>query len=149
MKAKTPVQVEYKTLVVIWAALLMSQVVFVVMIAVVRPHLLVPDLSQPLLGDQPLITLVFAIGGIAAMVLGFIFRNQHMARAVVDQDAGCVQTGLVLGCAFSEACSLLGVILALAFEYQYFWIWIALGLIGILLHFPRRGTFEAATYKSK
>ena len=127
--SKTPVTVEYKTLVFIWSALLASQLFFV--------------------GSQPLVTLVFAIGGIAALMLGFVFRNQHMARAAVDHDASCVQTGLVLGCAFSEACSLLGVILALAFNYQYFWVWIGLGIIGILFHFPRRGNLHAAMYKSK
>jgi hypothetical protein len=147
--SKTPVTVEYKTLVFIWAALLVSQLVFLVLILIVKPALFVPDLSRPLMGSQPLVTLVFAVGGIAALVLGFMFRNQHMARAAVDHDASCVQTGLVLGCAFSEACSLLGVILALAFNYQFFWVWIGLGIIGILFHFPRRGNLEAATHKSK
>ena len=145
--SKTPVTVEYKTLVFIWSALLASQLFFVVLILIVKPALFVPDLSRPLMGSQPLVTLVFAIGGIAALMLGFVFRNQHMARAAVDHDASCVQTGLVL--AFSEACSLLGVILALAFNYQYFWVWIGLGIIGILFHFPRRGNLHAAMYKSK
>jgi F0F1-type ATP synthase membrane subunit c/vacuolar-type H+-ATPase subunit K len=143
-KSKTPVQVEYKTLVIIWSALLASQVVFVLLISIVKPELFTFGFHRPFFGDQPLITLVFAVGGIAALGLGFVFRNQHMARAAVDHDASCVQTGLVLGCAFSEACSLLGVILALAFNHPYFWIWMALGILGILLHFPRRGNLEAA-----
>lgn len=146
-KSKTPIKVEYKTLVVIWAALLMSQIIFVFVIFIVKPELFTFDFSRSFLGDQPLITLVFAVGGIAALALGFVFRNQHMARATADRDASCVQTGLVLGCAFSEACSLLGVILALAFNHPYFWIWMALGIIGILLHFPRRGNLEAVTLR--
>lgn len=144
---KTPIKVEYRTLVVIWAALLMSQIIFVFLIFIVKPELFASGFSQPFFGDQPLVTLVFAVGGIAALILGFVFRNQHMARAMVDQDASCVQTGLVLGCAFSEACSLLGVILALAFNHPYFWVWMALGILGILLHFPRRGNLEAVSAK--
>jgi hypothetical protein len=147
-KPKQPIQVEYKTLVVLWSAMLMSQIIFLIIILFAKPELFRFDFSQPILGDQPLVTLVFAVGGLAAMILGFVFRNQHMARAAVDRDASCVQTGLVLGCAFSEACSLLGVVLAFAFEYPYFWIWMALGIIGILFHFPRRGNLQAAQSKT-
>ena len=144
-----PVEVEYKTLLIIWAVLLISQVVFLLLVLLLKPELFWPDLSKPVLGDQPLVTLVFAVGAAAALILGFVFRNQHMARAMHDQDASCVQTGLVLGCAFSEASSILGVILAFAFDYQYFWIWIFLGLIGILFHFPRRSNLDAARFKRR
>ena len=144
---KKPIEVRYETLVIIWLSLLISQALFLAVIGFVKPELMAFDLTQPIFGDQALIVLVFAFGGIAAFVLGLIFRNQHIARAIADRDAGCVQTGLVLGCAFSEASSLLGVILALVFEYPYFWAWIGLGLIGVLIHFPRRGNLEAAQFR--
>lgn len=57
------------------------------------------------------------------------------------------QTGLVLACALSEVCSLLGVVLAFVFDYQYFFLWIGLGVIGILFHFPRKDALHAASYK--
>jgi hypothetical protein len=146
-KQHKPMQVEYKTLVVIWLALLTSQVLFLVLVYFVKPELFVPDASRSLLADQPLITLVFAALAIVFVFLSFVLSRQHMRRAVRDQDAGCVQTGLVLGCALSEVPSLLGLVLAFAFDHPYFYLWIALGAFGILLHFPRKGNLDAATYK--
>lgn len=147
MRNGKPVTVEYKTLVVIWFGLLMSQVLFLVLVYFIKPELFDFSLARPSLGDQPLVTLAFAVSAAVFFAISFVLSNQHMRRAVEDQDAGCVQTALVLGCALSEVPSLLGLILAFVFEYHYFFLWILLSVFGILLHFPRRGNLEAATYK--
>jgi hypothetical protein len=142
-----PITVEYKTLVVIWLVLLLSQFMFLAVTYFVKPHLFSIDLSKPLLGGQPLITLSFIASATVFFVLSFVLARQHIKRAERDQDASCVQTGLVLGCALSEVPSLLGVILAFAWEYQFFFLWIAMGMIGILFHFPRKSSLDAATYR--
>jgi hypothetical protein len=144
MQKQNGIRVEYNSLVVIWAALLMSQAIFLVVIYLVKPGIFHLDAAAPPLGTQPLVTIVFAAAAVAFFVLSFILRRQHLKRAVIDKDQGCVQTGLVLGCALSEIASLFGVILAIGFGYQYFFLWIALGTLGILLHFPRRSTLDAA-----
>jgi hypothetical protein len=141
------VKVKYETLVVIWAGLLVSQALFLVLIYFVKPQLLTFDSSGPLLGEHPIVTVLFAAAAIAVFILSFVLRDQHIRRSVIDQDAGCVQTALVLGCALSELSSLLGLVLAFVFDYQYFFLWIALGIIGVLCHFPRRDTLAAASYK--
>lgn len=146
-KRNNPMQVEYKTLVIIWFALLTSQVLFLLLVYFLKPELFVIDASRSLLADQPVITLVFAALALVFVILSFVLSRQHMRRAIEDQDAGCVQTGLVLGCALSEVPSLLGLVLAFAFDHPYFYLWIALGALGILLHFPRKGNLDAATYK--
>lgn len=147
---KTPVsnvKVKYKTLVIIWGALLASQLIFLLIVYSAKPDLFVFDFSQPLLGKHAIVTVLFAAAAIAVFVLSFVLRNQHMRRAVIDQDAGCVQTGLVLGCSLSEIASVLGVVLAFVFDYHYFYFWIALGLLGVLFHFPRRGNLLAAGHR--
>lgn len=146
-KRNKPMHVEYKTLVVIWFALLTSQVLFLLLVYFFKPELFVLDASKSLLADKPLITLVFAGLALVFVILSFVLSRQHMRRAIQDQDAGCVQTGLVLGCALSEVPSLLGLVLAFAFDHPYFYLWIALGALGILLHFPRKGNLDAATYE--
>ncbi|MEP7213759.1 MAG: hypothetical protein ABI791_11810 [Acidobacteriota bacterium] len=147
-KTKEPITVEYQTLVIIWGSLLLSQFLFAAIVFFVKPQLFHIDTTLPIMSEKPLIVLVFAIAGIVVFALSFILRNQYIRRAIDDRDAGCVQTGLALGCALSEMCSILGLILALAFNYQYFFFWIALGLIGILLHFPRKGNLDAANFQS-
>jgi Na+-translocating ferredoxin:NAD+ oxidoreductase RnfD subunit len=144
---KTPVsnvKVKYETLVIIWGALLVSQLMFLGLIYALKPELFSSDFSQLFFGEHPIVTILFAAAAIAVFILSFVLRNQHIRRSVIDQDAGCVQTALVLGCALSEICSVLGVVLAFVFDYQYFFVWIALGFIGVLLHFPRRQTLDAA-----
>ena len=142
-----PITVEYKTLVIIWLVLLLSQLMFLAVTYFVKPLLFSIDLSKPPLGDKPLITLSFIASATVFFILSFVLARQHIKRAERDQDAGCVQTGLVLGCALSEVPSILGVLLAFVWEYQFFFLWIVMGFIGILLHFPRKSSLEAATYK--
>ena len=145
--AVSKVKVKYETLVIIWGALLASQVLFLLVVYVLKPHLFAFDFSSSFFGKHGIVPVLFAAAAIAAFVLSFVLRNQHIRRAVIDQDAGCVQTGLVLGCALCELSSLLGLVLAFVFDYPYFFFWIALGIIGVLCHFPRRNTLDAAGYK--
>ncbi len=142
-----PVRVEYQTLVVIWFALLFSQLLFLVLIYFTKPELFDLSTAGPFLSDQPLIIIAFAAAGAAFFALSQILSGQHMRRAVQDQDQTCVQTGLVLGCALSEVTTLLGVVLAFAFDYRYFFLWIGLGALGVLLNFPRKSSLDAASYK--
>lgn len=147
MKNRKTVNVSYQTLVTLWFAMLSSQVIFVVMVYFIKPELFVFDESRSVFDEMPLVTVVFALIAIVFFILSFVLRGQHMRRAVQDQDAGCVQTGLLLSCALSEIPSLLGLVLAFAFDHPYFYLWIALGALGVLMHFPRKGSLDAATYK--
>ena len=153
-----PIAVRYQTLVVIWLALLMSQIVLLAFIYFTRPDLIgaqpaSDDLSvgaasiTDFLGPKPLIILAFAASAFVFFFLSQVLSRQHVRRAIRDRDATCVQTGLVLGCALSEVSSLLGLILALAFDYPYFYLWIVLGAFGILLNFPRKASLDRAAYR--
>jgi F0F1-type ATP synthase membrane subunit c/vacuolar-type H+-ATPase subunit K len=145
MSKEQPVKIEYQTLVVVWAGLLMSQALFFVLIWFIKPELISRDTTRPFLGSQPLIILVFAGSALIFFLLSQVISRQHVQRAIRDRDAGCVQTGLVIGCALSEISGILGVILALIMDYPYFYLWIALGIFGILLNFPRRSSLNAAS----
>lgn len=146
MAKREPVEVKYGTLVVLWFALLASQAIFLFVAYFTKPELFSFELSRSFFGHMPLVTLVFAASALLFFILSLVISRQHMRRAVRDHDAGCVQTGLVLGCALSEVSSVLGLILAFAFDHPYFYVWIALGTLGILLHFPRKGNLDAARY---
>lgn len=138
----------YKTLLIIWAALLFSQFMFVVVIWFAKPELFKFDFSQPLLGDNAMIVGLFAILSLSDIVISFIIRKKTLERSVAEQSIPLVQTAMIIGCALSEAISLFGVMLAFAFNYQYFFFFSILGVIGILLHFPRRDDVHAASYKN-
>lgn len=151
---KPNVEAQYKTMLVIWAGLLLSQLMFVLLVFLTRGDLFRLDLSQSLLGPsgRPTGTNAAVIGGFAvaavtAVAFSFAFRRRLNERAVAEQNTAHVQSGLIIALALCEASSLFGLTLAFAFDYQYFFAWIALGIIGILLHFPKRNDLHAAAYK--
>ena len=148
MSRAKQIKVEYRTLVVFWFALLTSQVLFLVAVYFAKPALFTFDTTRSVRGNNPYVTLAFAAIAIVFFILSFVLSYQHMRRAVRDHDAGCVQTALLLGCALSEVASVLGLLLALLFNYPYFYLWIALGALGVLMHFPRKGNLDAARFEN-
>jgi hypothetical protein len=141
------VEQSYKTLLIIWLALLVSQVMFLVVIFFAKPEIFKFDFNKPLFGENAVLVIAFAFLAITNFALSFIMKKRSFEQAVEKQQIAYVQTGLILACAFCEAISLLGMVLAFAFSYQYFFAWFALGILGFLLHFPRRDDVIAASYK--
>jgi hypothetical protein len=148
MENQTPnVEAQYKTMVVIWAALLMSQLMFVLMLVLTKSHLFKFDFSKPIAGASGAMVLGFAVAAVTAVLFSFGFRKKFNERAVAAQDTALVQNGLIIALALCEASSLFGLALAFAFDYQYFFLWIGLGVVAMLLHFPKRDELHAASYK--
>jgi F0F1-type ATP synthase membrane subunit c/vacuolar-type H+-ATPase subunit K len=141
------VEQNYKTLLIIWFALLASQFLFLVVIFFAKPEVYRFDFARPLFGENAVMIVAFAALALANFALSFIMKKRAYQQAVEKQEISYVQTGLVLACAFCESITLLGLVLAFAFAYQYFFLWFALGILGILLHFPRREDVIAASYK--
>lgn len=143
-------------MIIIWAALLMSQVMFVALVFITRPELFRFDFSQPMLGpswrptgSSAAVIIGFAVAAVTAVLFSFAFRKRLNERAVAEQNPAHVQSGLIIALALCEASSLFGLTLAFAFDYQYFFLWIALGILGMILHFPKRDHLHAAAYKSQ
>jgi hypothetical protein len=137
---------QHQTMLIVWVALLISQVMFVVMAYVVKPELL--DLEgATLAGNDPIITAVFGALALAAVAASVYFRKQTVTRGIAEHKVEMIQSGMITGVALAEAASLLGLMLAFAFDYKYFFLWIGLGILGTLLHFPRRADIEAANFR--
>lgn len=136
-------------LTIIWLALLVSQTMLLVVIFFAKPEVFRFDLSKSPLGENPMMTIMFAFLAISNLVLSFVFSGKYLNQAIAEQKPALVQTAMILGCALCEAVSLFGVVLAFAFSYQYFFLWFALGIIGTILHFPKRDNLIAASYKNK
>jgi hypothetical protein len=122
---------------------------FIFVLTQAKTELFKFDSTAPILGENAIFVIPFAILAFVNLGLSFIIRKRCNEQAVVEQNPRLVQTGLVIACAFCEAISLLGMVLAFAFSYHYFFAWFALGIFGILLHFPRRADLIAASYKNK
>jgi F0F1-type ATP synthase membrane subunit c/vacuolar-type H+-ATPase subunit K len=144
---KISVEPIYQTAVVVWAALLSSQFLFLAMIFFVRPGVFRFDFARPLAGDDPLFVSIFAPLALIAFAASIVLRKRLVSRAVAQQNVGMVQSAMIVGCALCEAVSLLGLMLVFLQNYQYFFLFFALAIFGFILHFPRRDDFMAAGYK--
>jgi len=143
----TPEQ-SYQTLFVVWAALLMSQFLLVGMAFFIKPELFKFDLSKPLLGDNSIAVIALAAISATCVVLSLVMRRRFVEQAITERKVELVQTGMIIGCALSEAVSMFGLFLAFAFNYQYFFLFSVVGVAATLLHFPNRSNVHAAGFKS-
>jgi len=139
---------QHQTLVIIWGALLFSQVIFLVMLFLIKGELFQFRFDQPLTGQSGTMILGFAVAAIVCVGLSFAFSKRFLERSVHEQSVELVQTGMIIGLALCEASSLIGLCLAFAFDYQYFFAWFVLGIGAMIFHFPRRTDLLAATYKA-
>ncbi len=148
MQNRNPnVEQQYRLLAVIWFVLLFSQVMFLIVIYFSKPEIFDFDFSNSLSGENPLMVIAFAVLAIVNFVISFVIKKRCLEQAIAEQKVQYVQTGLIIACALCEAISLLGMVLAFTFSYQYFVFWFALGIAGIILHFPKRDDVIAASYK--
>jgi len=137
----------YQTILFVWFALLISQLMFLFIVFFIKPELFVFDLTKPLLGDNAAVVLAFAALSAASVVASIILRNKFLRQSVAEQNLAHVQTAMIFGCALAEVASLLGLMLAFAFDYQYFFLFSVVGIVATLLHFPRRSSVHAAAFR--
>lgn len=138
---------QYQTLIVLWAALLMAQLMFLVMLFFTRRELFEFRFDQPIGAQSGPMILAFALVAITCVGFSFAFKKRFFERAVAEQKPELIQSGLIIAIALCEAASLIGLSLAFAFDYQYFFAWFILGIGATLLHFPRQTDLLAAGYK--
>ena len=141
------VEQSYKTLVIIWAALLMSQIMFLVIIFIVKPEVFKFDFSQPISGKNTILIAALVLLAILNFAISFLLKKKFLDQAIAQQSMGGVQTAMIICCALCESISLFGFLLVFIEGYQYFFLWFALAILGFILHFPRRENLIAASYK--
>ena len=102
---------QYQTMLIVWAGLLVSQFLFLLLVFLIKPELFSFDFTQPLLGDNAIVTGIFALLALTAVAASFFLRKQNVEKAIAEQKVEHVQTGMIIGCALCEASSLLGLML--------------------------------------
>ncbi len=137
----------YKTELIIWFALLMSQIMFLLVIFLVKPEVYQFDFTKSPLGENAIIISAFALIAVLNLIISFVMKKNLLKNAVEHQNPGLVQNAMIIACALCESISLLGFVLAIAFAYQYFFIFFIVGIAGTIFHFPKRENLHQAVYK--
>jgi hypothetical protein len=130
--------VQYRTLLILWFAFLSSIVVFFVL------SLVFPRRED---AENRLLTILLNAAGAFLVVVSFAVKRNFLSRSVELQQVPLVNTGFILAAALCEAAALLGLVDVLGAQDRYYFILIALAFVGLLLHFPRRSYLESASYR--
>ena len=146
---KINIEQMYRTLAILWFALFVSQFLFLLIIYFVKPELFRFDFSQPPLGKNAPIIIIFALASIFNIAISFFLKKKYLGQAIADKNLHFVQTAMIVGCAMCESVSLFGLMLAFVADYQYFFLWFLLGIGATIFHFPRRDHLFAAGYKNQ
>jgi F0F1-type ATP synthase membrane subunit c/vacuolar-type H+-ATPase subunit K len=147
MEENTNVEQKYRAITVVWFALLISQLMFLVILFFVKPEIFKFDFSKSPLGDNPAIVIALAVLGVSTFLMSFVLSRKFINQAISQQKTTLVQTALIIGCALCEATTLFGFVLVFIANYQFFFLWFALGILGMILHFPKRDNLIAASCK--
>ena len=148
MMNETDKQNAHKTMVFIWASLVVSQLMFVAMAYFIVEGLFPPNLSKPLLDENAMMIGLAVIAALLALGLSFYKRAAILRKSIEDQSVALVQQAVITSLALAESVSLVGLFLAFTFHYQYFIIWMIVGIAAALLHFPQRRDIDNATFKT-
>ena len=131
-----------RTWLTIWGGMLMSCVMFALMAWFI---------GQPtqLAGGESFIPLfpvllMLALGTLAA---SFVLKNKQLAQAIAEQKPLILQSGYILAWALCEAAALFGLVGIFVTKAAAFFSLIALGAVGLALHFPKRDDLRATTFK--
>jgi F0F1-type ATP synthase membrane subunit c/vacuolar-type H+-ATPase subunit K len=136
----------YRTSTVIWAAMLISQLLLVAVLYFAKPELfnLRSAASFPTAINPAVFILAFL--GLATFAVSFVLKSRFLKLANENRVVGLVQTGHILAYALCEATSLFGLVAVFAFNFPLFFVWFVIGIAGVLLHFPNRDSFQAAAF---
>ena len=128
------VEARHRIILIIWFSLLMSISIFFGMTVMIP--------SRP----NPNTTLSFGLIGAAFMViiLSVVIKMRVVQRAIEKRDAAMLQTGYVASFALCEAAALWGLIDHFVTGSSYYYFSFLLGLLGMLIHFPKKDHVRAA-----
>ena len=103
-------------------------------------------LYVPTDNPEPNTMLSFALIGTAftVVVLSILIKLRIVQRAIEKRDPAMLQTGYVVGLVVCEAAALLGIVDHFVTGSSYYYISFALGLLGMLIHFPKKDHVRAA-----
>lgn len=142
------IEAQYRTNVIIWLAMLFSQFMFLVLIFFAKPELYNFSELERAKFEIPPVVIALIFASLMTVAMSFVMKAKFLKTAVEQQKTEMVQTALIVALALCEAASLFGVVSAFAFNFRYFFAFMAIGILGFLLHFPRREHYIAASFKS-
>lgn len=135
---QTDLDARYRTMLILWLALLMNIGIFFVLSLFMGPE--ISDTAS-----NVLLTVVLTALGTFLVVLSFAVKGKLLEQSVERQDVQLVQKALVIACAMCEGSALLGLIQRFLVGNRAYYLLFLIAAFGTALHFPKREHLVAAT----
>ena len=132
------VEQRHRNILILWAGILMVIPMYLVLIWI---NSVPPDPEKSTLA-------LMLIGlSIVPVAISFLVKNKLLSKAVETQKLELVQQAYVVAFALCEAALMLGIVIYFVTGSPYYVAAIAIGALGLLLHFPRKQHLLDATFK--
>jgi hypothetical protein len=135
---QTNVEAQHRTLLILWTMLLMSVIGFLVF------TVLVPSNAT---GDKMVISIVLIVLGCSNVSLSFTFKQVFLKKSIETKDVQFVLRAYVIALALCESAALFGVLIHFVTGSASFYVAFAVGVIGMLLHFPQKKHLQDVFFK--
>ncbi|HEX5703359.1 MAG TPA: hypothetical protein VFX97_09200 [Pyrinomonadaceae bacterium] len=137
-KAEPGVEQRHRNMLIIWAGILMVIPMYLVLIWI---NSVPPD------PEKTTLSLMLIGLSIVPVAISFLVKQKLLAKAADLHKLDLVQQAYVVAFVLCEAALLLGLITYFVTGSPYYVAAIAIGALGILLHFPRKQHLLDATFK--
>ncbi len=139
MNEPATLEPRYRTMMILWFALLCSIGMFFLFAVLMAPDFAVTE--------NKMLTLTFFAVGTMAVIISRFVKQRFLSQAVEKQDVALVQTGMISAAALCEVAAMLGLMDWFITGNRYYYVLFIIAVIGTLLNFPRRDHLLAASYK--
>jgi F0F1-type ATP synthase membrane subunit c/vacuolar-type H+-ATPase subunit K len=131
------VDARYRTLLILWAAMLTSIAVYA----------FVAFFAAPAAGaGSPVILLALVGAGLLPLAASFFLKLIFLAQAARQRNPNLVHTAHIIAFALCDATAILGLVACFITRNTYSWALFVLAAAGMLLHVPRRAQILDALY---
>ena len=130
------VEARHRVILIIWFALLMSISLFLGLTFVIPGNTAAPNM-----------TLSFMFIGLAFLlvVASVLMKSRVVQRAIEKHDPVLLQSGYIIAFALCESAAIWGLVDHISTGSKYYFASFAIGVLGMLVHFPKKDHVRAAT----
>lgn len=124
-------QARYRTLIIIWGAILMNVVLLFALSTFIAP-----DPSK--LKENNVLTLALTLLGTLMMAASYFFRQRMLARAIEQQRPESLSGAYIVAFAMSEFAALCGMLIRFTTNERFYYFLFIVAVLGLVLNVPRK-----------
>ena len=134
---QTLVEAQHRSLLIIWVFLFMSVVGFLVMTFIIRSEL----------KENFVLTISLIVMSIFMLATSFTLKAAILKKSVETQDLQYVLRAYIVALALAECAALFGFMIHFITGSVFYFVAMGIGIIGMILHFPKKQHLLDASFK--